>query len=311
MSLVLGSKYKGIAGLKQYYVRRFLRLYPAYIATLLLLCAIGILHPLSYFAYWRTVGLHLNPLALVATLVSMATMIGQDVFMFLSINTHVTPYAFSFAPNMLEVSQPANVLLFSPPAWALGIEIWFYAVAPLLVRCRNRTLILLLVLSVAIRIYIYRVLLLDTDPWTYRFFPTELAYFLAGMLSYRSLQHIRGMRWPTFMPRVSLILLFLASLTQGYWSIVLGDAIASLLYHVFVLAALPFVFLTVKRGGWDEFLGEISYPFFLSHVLMLRILSPLPAFVVAVLFSVAVVRCAERPLKRRTDRRRVRLAAVS
>ena len=51
---------------------------------------------------------------------------------------------------------------------------------------------ILLGLSLALRFIIYYPMHLKFDPWTYRFFPTELTLFLMGMLSFRLSGYCNG-----------------------------------------------------------------------------------------------------------------------
>lgn len=76
--------------------------------------------------------------------------------------------------------------LLVPQAWTLGVELAFYIVAPF-VLVRRKALLLLLALSISVRIYLLYVGLGKSDPWTYRFFPAELALFLLGALAHQVL----------------------------------------------------------------------------------------------------------------------------
>ena len=74
--------------------------------------------------------------------------------------------------------------LIIPQAWTLGLELSFYLIAPFILK-RLNLIIILLIISILTRIYLYYIGLGLQDPWSYRFFPTELAFFLFGSLSHQ------------------------------------------------------------------------------------------------------------------------------
>lgn len=150
MSLVLSGKYRDRK--LAFYEARALRLLPTYwivaIATIL--------------AVWLTGTPHYTPptvLSGVWYVFSNVTLIGQDWNNF-----------FAF-PDLL------------PQTWTLGLEITFYVFAPFLARanqcsaCSSRVQY-----TGRATAYAYG---FSYDPWNYRFFPFELAWFLAGMLVHR------------------------------------------------------------------------------------------------------------------------------
>src|SRR5690606_11320980 len=74
--------------------------------------------------------------------------------------------------------------MFIPQAWTISIEMMFYFIAPFIVRRKTAVIIVLFLLTAGLNI-ILQVSGFDYDPWTYRFFPAELLYFLAGVLGYK------------------------------------------------------------------------------------------------------------------------------
>lgn len=75
--------------------------------------------------------------------------------------------------------MPAYHGLLLPQAWTLGVEISFYVIAPFVLP-RRWLMAVLFAASVAIRVLLIKAGVGSVDPWTYRFFPAELMFFLVG-----------------------------------------------------------------------------------------------------------------------------------
>ena len=75
--------------------------------------------------------------------------------------------------------------LLDPPAWTLGVELTFYLIAPFILRGRAlKYLLAIIVVSFLIKAGL-SVAKLNYDPWTYRFFPAELGFFILGSVAYK------------------------------------------------------------------------------------------------------------------------------
>ena len=116
------------------------------------------------------------------------------------------------------------------------------------------------------KIVVVRALHLE-DAWTYRFFPFELGYFLLGALAFRyrgSFDHLVPER------------------AEKYWycvyPLVIGFATArvpvplpTLTYPVALACALPLIFKQRAGIKVDRLTGELSYPFYISHLFALTL----------------------------------------
>ena len=102
--------------------------------------------------------------------------------MFLGLN--IESGSMFFTNNFTLTNPQFHDFLLIPQAWTIGLELIFYLIAPFLVRRKIRIILILISISVLIRCYIYFILDMQHDPWTYRFFPSELALFLIGTISY-------------------------------------------------------------------------------------------------------------------------------
>ena len=190
--------------------------------------------------------------------------------MFLAVGSHGQLY---FTTNFKAEPVPAHMFLVVPQAWSLGIEIIFYLLAPLILRRSVFIQIGLILASLALRFSFRYFLNLFHDPWSYRFFPFELAFFLLGSVAYRAYgsrkalyneasTYIRWLRWPFFFALVNYDYVF-GTHERGCLTLFAS-------WFLF----LPFFFLATKTSSFDKLLGELSYPLYLSHNLALYLLQP-------------------------------------
>mgnify|MGYP001262799810 CR=1 FL=1 len=254
---------KNYTSLKGFYKNRFLRLYPIYWIV-----------ALATFAYYFVGGLILNndlgsisiikqldftgSLALIA---SNILLVGQDWIMFTAFNDGIFHLTNDFRETDVNVWQGLLV----PQAWTLGVEISFYLLAPFILY-NKRTILILLAASLALRVYLIFIGLGLQDPWTYRFFPTELAFFLFGALSHQILKPYYE-KLEVITNRSSYVISCgIFAFCFSFFMLPYKPYFALFLIAVFILS-LPFLFHFQSHNGWDRAIGELSYPIYISHIL--------------------------------------------
>lgn len=268
ISLILRTKYRGRVG--AFYLNRALRLYPTYLLVLAatwtwpiaLGVYIGHASGSGTEAYWSDMSLWDRGLISLSNL----TMIGQDVLRLLHykigagfVFLHQSPLDSNGAYIGVSEDGAKWVGEFQKigQAWSLGIEVWFYALAPLLVWLRLRYLVFIAGLSFSIYAWI---LAGDYSFFTYFFFPANLGFFLIGVMLQRS------------------------------------ASVSSLL---------------LKHYAWDAWLGNLSYPIYVCHGLIItvfavvHITSPLLLLAAVITISAAISRWLEEPIE--TLRQRIAL----
>ena len=179
MSFIL-TDVKAYPRVKEFYINRFLRLYPVYAVIAILTLgayAIGIHVYDEFFSVYREA-----PWSAVILLVFSNTFLFlQDWVMFAAVvDGRLVPTG-----NFMESSPLLYQGLLVPQAWTLGVELTFYLIAPFVLP-RRRLVYVLFAASLALRVAFILRGFGRFDPWSYRFFPTELALFLAGALSLAS-----------------------------------------------------------------------------------------------------------------------------
>jgi peptidoglycan/LPS O-acetylase OafA/YrhL len=248
-----------------FWTNRYLRLAPAYAVVSLA----------AYFAldhHWLEI---LAAPFFALALLSQATMIGQDAFMFLGYQPEDATVFFT--PHFRELTAtdgiPGFYFMLIPQGWSLGVEIWFYLLAPVLVRQSPRVLSFLVVTFLAMKWAAGPLLGLKGDPWSYRFFPFELATFLLGALAYRAwARRKRARSWQGPVTFAGLMLVALA-----YAHLPMAPTTKSLLFLAALAAGLPDIFEWTRRSALDRVVGGLSYPLYIVHMLCLSLLSGIVA----------------------------------
>jgi peptidoglycan/LPS O-acetylase OafA/YrhL len=185
-----------------------------------------------------------------------------------------------FTSNFANSHLPLHSFLFIPQAWTLGLELTFYLVAPYIVRKGFKTVITLIVMSFLLRLYIYNILCFQNDPWTYRFFPTEIMFFLLGYISYRINLKIKELSIPKSINASVLLFIIIFTITYQYLPLInIGFSpftLNEMIYFISITFSIPILFNYLKNYKLDNKIGELSYPVYISHMLILMVCNILP-----------------------------------
>lgn len=300
MALVLQDRYAG--RLKLFYTNRYLRLFPSYFAILLLTLIVGI----ATGAHSRFT-LPMDELGAVFMagdfwtkayiVVSNLGIVLLDAALFLSFDGE----SLSLTTDFTDSAVPVYQFLLIPQGWSLGLEIYFYALAPfLLVKGWRIAAGFALSLGVFIALSITA---LPSDPWTHRFFPSILFMFLAGSLSWKLLRHRLDAPW---MKKLGLVLLVLSVVViLALNASPFGKEVTRFLLLTLIAISVGPVFALVKDNRYDRALGDLSYPIYVAHLLAFIIAGEIYAegqallgTVLTILISLALVYAIERPLDR-------------
>lgn len=262
MALVLSGKYRGKPML--FYSNRFMRLYPMFLISILAILAIEAAAPLlphgtaggrfiadAMAGNWRSPEL----LAIIPNL----TMFGGDIFYCLLHGA--TGWHFGFGAEALASDPTAfrtGVYLLNPPAWSIGIELWFYLLAPAILPLRTRWIALAALASLGLQLWIDHL-----QPWaSYFFFPANLCFFLFGVLGYRasttSVFASASARWGALITVAALAAIGLREFIPLFRNY-------SWMHYTLAVLAIPFVFDRMKDVRWDRWVGEMSYPLYILH----------------------------------------------
>jgi peptidoglycan/LPS O-acetylase OafA/YrhL len=262
MALILGEKYRDA---RLFYGNRLLRLMPSYfVATLLGMLTLFVFNasataaPELYANTWQ------HPGRCFVVLFENLCLLGQELLFWFTF-TPTTDLRFD-AGGALPTGQVSLAwqLIFVPQAWSLSMELFFYALAPWLMRLGSRVLLAIAVASVALRLA-GLALPVDYNIWQGRLFPTALFLFVLGMLAQRSLPRVArySRRWGLLAAAV-LLLVILTLPTFG-----LANESSRWLMYVLMTLGIPLAFNAFRHNAVDRWIGELSYPVYLTHLMII------------------------------------------
>jgi len=316
MTYVINEKYsKGGKGwVSEFYVSRLMRLFPAYIAVLLVILAFYHHDDVkNVFSADHDV----TPQAHLVLIFLNLLVVGQDVWQVLIEHsaTGIRNVPVDAVIGFLGSNSLSPIYILVGQAWSLSVELIFYAVAPFVVLSRKR-LVFFLLAFLGVRFYF----LLDLDsfpngPWRSKLFASNLPLFALGGMSYWIYCRVKGVAWSARLGKLLLIAglmaiavsvwltggVFLFSGQENY------DELRLWLFYIGLMLAIPFLFSYSAEKRLDGFIGELSYPLYLVHGIILGSVFGfmgnqadgvvlLVASVMSILASIVVYQLIDRPV---------------
>lgn len=258
MALILNEKYLGPGANLIFWKNRFFRLWPAFlIATLLSI-------PLAPAALPGIVR-DGNFFSAAVLLIPNFTMVGYEIYDLLCLGPGGH---FMVCPPGNHTAMHSYALV--PQAWTLGLEIWFYLMAPFVVRSFGRTSLLLLI---SIGFFVAARMVGLDEQLKYRTFPPTLLFFMLGVLSYYLMrfmpqQYCAGYKviGIAFLPVVLFLLAFPSVMT-----LVLAEPDHNKIFIILFTLFIPAWVMWSNGKNWDRVIGETSYPVYVIHFLVIAI----------------------------------------
>ena len=265
MFLILDTKYYKLSNSYYYFItNRVLRIFPMYFVILFLAISYALYSSkfspklpndlAAYVAFWDQ--LEVKYLTLLITL--NFTILGQEVLSFFS---HVQDGpALIFNPEGGILSQ----FIFIPQAWSIGMEFWFYLLAPFLFKLKNKQIVIIIIFLVILK-YLFLNEFSNSYNWKYRVHFFELVYFLLGGISYKLIK-IKKLNPLTGKLIFMMLIIYVVSINLFTDNLIFKWGT----YLVFSLA-IPVIFRLTSKSKIDKFLGDLSYPLYIIHLLIIAV----------------------------------------
>jgi peptidoglycan/LPS O-acetylase OafA/YrhL len=303
MALILTEKYNKKSDYKLFISNRFLKIYPTY-WLILILCFI---YRLIHFLYNPTSpdilgffnsNYHLNFFSFLFLLIPNFTIFGLDSTFFFGLSQNGSLF---FTSNFHQFSPALYNFDLIVQAWTLSLELMFYLLAPFLNRLKNKYLLLIMSLSLGLRFFLYS-RGLNHDPWNYRFFPNEIVFFLAGILMYRIYRFIKNKSFKF----ISFYSFFFYFSYLIFYQFLPHERTKQLVLFILSFIFIPFIFNLFKNNKVDRFIGELSFPVYVSHFLIIDILTHftklphqflgLSTTIISIIFSILILKFIINPI---------------
>ncbi|MBI3510809.1 MAG: acyltransferase [Bacteroidetes bacterium] len=265
MAMILNEKYR-TGSYRLFITNRFLRIFPLYWACLLLVLAVCILGKIFYndsfyLWYWTSQWSHLAWSSIILMILANIFLFGSDWLLFTGVKKETGTLAFTTTPYN---SNPlSGQYLLIPQIWSVGIEFSFYLFAPFLVRTKWFLQFLLVLAALTLRYFLYAKNL-NYDPWTYRFFPNEIAFFLAGSLAYKASVLLKEKKISSGIGFAGWLIILFCIIYYPHFSFIPLEKRCWYFYSLFLIL-LPFIFIYSKSFSIDRFIGELSFPIYVCH----------------------------------------------
>ena len=285
MFMVLKEKYLKLEKPYWYFIsNRFLRLYPIY----LLMLIITIIYALysskysphlpndlaAYIAFWN----QLDMIYIFILGIANISIIGQEILVFFNYGVGQEINSIIFRPDETNI---LTQFLLVPQAWSLGMELWFYLFAPLLLKIRTRSLIMItsiIIISKMLFLNYYS----NFYNYKYHILFFELSLFLLGGISYNVKLKVNSV----LINKITFVTLVIFIINLNYFVNFL--ALKWLIYILFSLS-LPTIFSLTRCNTFDKFLGDLSYPIYMSHILIISILREFETTTILYVISIIVI----------------------
>jgi len=296
MAFILNEKYIGKnKSYNLFITNRFMRIFPVYWVVLLLFVIYSSIRAdIIFQTYIRNI----------PSFTSLYFLI-KNIFL------------FSF------ISMPRSYIL-DVPAWSLGVELTFYLFAPLITRLKFKKTLLLLLAYLFMDLFLSHTFLNHViNDIQFYFLQSQFTFFVLGILSYWIYTKVKTLNIKKEVVTFTELIIIIYTLFYGFMPFLNNDILANI-YYLLIACGIPFFFLNSRKNSVSNFLGELSYPIYISQWLVLYVLSdyikivpinknfiPMFEIIAVLLFSFLLYLVIMKPLDRIRDSRIKKKTIVS
>lgn len=272
MALVLDKKYIGKNGSYRLFItNRFLRIYPLYLFTLLVMLVF------IFMKFFLHIGSSDNVIAHYLMYYHPTYSFALDLINFITRNLTLI-----ITSDYFTTPDATGGYLIVQQAFTLQIELLFYLLVPFLFRLSSK----LLIASVILYLIIYFLFLLPTGIVPIKSlsegFLTSMVYFFLGLFAYRFIYQKIEINSPTKKTVIGIVICFILYAFIHQFNIfkipLMIFQIQDIIYYLLLFLVLPFVFFLTRANDIDRWIGELSYPIYITHMVFVKLLENIPFF---------------------------------
>lgn len=271
MSMILNEKYNTPLLNTTFYKRRFMRLLPTYwlIGIISFIIALCFYHRNeSNILFFDFINFPTNSSLLTWLFLIFSNIFiwGQDLALFLVISPENG--SLNFSALSFGETYPALRYMLIPVAWSVSTEFTFYIIAPYVLRNKQKIVLVLFIISILSNIFT-NYYGLNNSNWRFRFFPSVLLFFLTGYYAY--LIYRKYLQYHISLHNKHLIIISVLSLMTIILNYDISFSFNVFILLVFGVIMIPLLFASFKNEKIDRIIGEMSYPLYLIHPIMIGI----------------------------------------
>ena len=245
-----------------FYRSRFLRIFPIYFvvasATLVYFLIHDSVSSIAFFDVYSNSGVVATLMLVLANLLIFL----QDVVMFF----RTSPDGLTCVSNFREFDQQLWRGLLVPQAWTLSLELIFYLIFPFIFN-KRKTIVVIFLVSLFLKGFFVMSGIGRVDPWSYRFFPFEICWFLLGALSHIYVFPIFNRRKTS---KVAPWIVSVCCFAICFFHFLPYKLLFSFIFLFIFSLLLPILFSF--RSRLDSFLGALSFPIYICHMLVIYVI---------------------------------------
>ncbi len=265
--------------IKNFYLSRLLRIYPIYYLSLALMLVLYHFKIFPLFAHPPATVLH----DLLASFTQKALYLfenffifGQSLLRFFIYDPNVRGFVFHPLNNMYPDDFLGSSFTILGQSWSLSLELTFYLLVPFLLNKSNKFILILIVLSFSLR-SLLQCMDYYSSQVMHAFFPLELGVFLLGVVSYRYIYLKIQHKSADYFKKYALSLLsFIFIYSFFIYHLIENYTLKYWLFVLLTMISIPYLFCYTKNSKFDRYIGELSYPVYMTHFICIALIMKLP-----------------------------------
>lgn len=263
--------------IKAFYLSRFWRLFPIFwICTALTILFTGLLSlPVEHTLFdaftqlklWRDKFFYITENIFI---------FGQGLGRFLTFDTSTQHFVLD---PLQKISTHASLVGSGFPlvgqAWTLSLELTFYLLVPFLLTRKNKFIFIIFSFSFFLNFF-FRLNGWNNYNITHAFFPIVLCFFLLGSLSHRIIYERIKNGFVFLKPFAISSLVLNLSFMFFFYKKIQPNIVREYVFIFLVSLTIPFLFAYFKDSRFDKWIGELSFPVYMLHMLLIAFFTKYP-----------------------------------